>query len=349
MFPSPSLSCCHGAPATVANMTQRLTPGTALLLTIPPLLWAGNAVVGRMAQGLIPPVTLNFLRWALAFAILLPLAGWVLRRSSGLWSHWRRFALLGLLGVGCYNALQYLALKTSTPLNVTLVASSIPLWMLATGALFFGARISRQQLLGAALSMAGVGVVLSRGEWAHLLELRLVTGDLYVLLATACWALYSWLLTRRDEPDAIRSDWAAFLMAQVVFGLGWSGAFAASEWVLDGRPHRLGLADTGHAALRGHRPGGAGLPLLGPGRAARRTGHRRVLFQPHAAVCRTDVGRVSRRDAAHVPRVGVCADRGRNRRFIPALRPVRGQSEGCTGRLNRSPDRRHRPAGCSAR
>ena len=78
-------------------MTQRLTPGTALLLTIPPLLWAGNAVVGRMAQGLIPPVTLNFLRWALAFAILLPLAGWVLRRSSGLWSHWRRFALLGLL------------------------------------------------------------------------------------------------------------------------------------------------------------------------------------------------------------------------------------------------------------
>ena len=232
MFPSPSLSCCHGAPATVANMTQRLTPGTALLLTIPPLLWAGNAVVGRMAQGLIPPVTLNFLRWALAFFILLPLAGWVLRRSSGLWSHWRRFALLGLLGVGCYNALQYLALKTSTPLNVTLVASSIPLWMLATGALFFGARISRQQLLGAALSMAGVGVVLSRGDWAHLLELRLVTGDLYVLLATACWALYSWLLTRRDEPDAIRSDWAAFLMAQVVFGLGWSGAFAASEWAL---------------------------------------------------------------------------------------------------------------------
>jgi hypothetical protein len=46
---------------------------------------------------------------------------------------------------------------------------------------------------------------------------------------------------------------------------------------------------------------------------------------------------------------GVCADRGRNRGVIAALRPVRGQSEGCTGRLNRSPDRRRRPAGCSAR
>jgi drug/metabolite transporter (DMT)-like permease len=213
-------------------MTQRLTPGTAALLTIPPLLWAGNAVVGRLVQGLIPPVTLNFARWALAFFILLPLASWVLRPSSGLWPHWRRFALLGLLGVGGYNALQYLALKTSTPLNVTLVASSIPLWMLATGALFFGVQVTRAQLLGAGLSMAGVLVVLARGDWAQLMQLRLVTGDLYMLLATASWAWYSWLLTRRDEPAAIRSDWAAFLMAQVVFGLVWSGAFTAGEWAL---------------------------------------------------------------------------------------------------------------------
>jgi drug/metabolite transporter (DMT)-like permease len=213
-------------------MTQRITPGTAALLTLPPLLWAGNAVVGRLVQGLILPVTLNFFRWVLAFAILLPLAGWVLRPSSGLWPHWRRFTLLGLLGVGGYNALQYLALQTSTPLNVTLVASSIPLWMLATGALFFGVKVTRAQLLGAALSMAGVLVVLSRGNWAQLLQLRLVTGDLFMLLATAAWAWYSWLLTRRDEPSEIRADWAAFLMAQVAFGLVWSGAFTAGEWAL---------------------------------------------------------------------------------------------------------------------
>ncbi|MEP6791245.1 MAG: EamA family transporter, partial [Ramlibacter sp.] len=105
-------------------MTQRLTPGTAALLVAPPILWAGNAVIGRLVSGLVPPITLNFLRWALALVLLLPLAGWVLRKNSGLWSHWKRYAVLGLLGVGCYNALQYLALKTSTPLNVTLVAAS---------------------------------------------------------------------------------------------------------------------------------------------------------------------------------------------------------------------------------
>ena len=108
-------------------MSARLTPRTAALLTLPPLLWAGNAVVGRLVTDLVPPITLNFLRWVLAFAILLPLAAWVLRPGSGLWAHWRRFALLGLLGVGLYNALQYLALHTSTALNVTLVASSMPL------------------------------------------------------------------------------------------------------------------------------------------------------------------------------------------------------------------------------
>ena len=102
-------------------MTQHLSVRTALLLTLPPLLWAGNAVVGRMMVGLVPPITFNLLRWLAGFALLLPLATWVLRRDSPLWTHWRRMALLGLLGMGSYNALLYMALKSSTPLNVTLV------------------------------------------------------------------------------------------------------------------------------------------------------------------------------------------------------------------------------------
>ena len=213
-------------------MNQRLTPGTAALLVIPPLLWAGNAVVGRLVNGLVPPITLNFLRWVLAFALLLPFAHTVLRPGSVMWSHWRRYALLGLLGVGCYNALQYLALKTSTPINVTLVAASTPIFMLGVGRLFFGQAVNRQQLLGAFLSIAGVLVVLSRGEWSVLLKLHLVPGDIYVLFATAAWACYSWLLSRPLDPPSIRGNWAAFLMAQIVFGLAWSGLFAGSEWAL---------------------------------------------------------------------------------------------------------------------
>ncbi len=214
-------------------MTAHLTLSTALLLTVPPLMWAGNAVVGRLVGDWVPPMTLNFFRWAIAFVCLLPLAAWVMRRNSPLWSAWRRFTLLGGLSVGLYNALQYLALQTSSPINVTLVAASTPIWMLAVGRLFFAARISRQQLMGASLSLSGVLLVLSRGQWEVLAHLKLVPGDVYVLLASVAWAFYSWMLAQPGrEPSEIRSNWAAFLLAQIVFGLAWSGLFAAGEWAL---------------------------------------------------------------------------------------------------------------------
>ncbi|MCO5102631.1 MAG: DMT family transporter [Burkholderiaceae bacterium] len=211
-------------------MQEKLGGRTAALLVIPPLLWAGNAVVGRMVHDMVPPLTLNFLRWLIAFALLLPLAHQVLRRDSGLWAHWRRYALLGLLGIGLYNAFQYLALQTSMPINVTLVGSSMPVWMLVVGALFFGTRVTQRQLIGALLSMGGVLLVLSRGEWGALLALRLVPGDVFMLIATICWAFYSWLLVKTSEPVRLRGNWAAFLMAQLVFGLGWSGLLAGGEW-----------------------------------------------------------------------------------------------------------------------
>ncbi|WP_334135236.1 DMT family transporter [Tepidimonas sp.] len=209
----------------------RLNASTIVLLTVPPLLWAGNAVVGRWAATVIPPITFNWLRWVLAALILLPLAGWVLRPSSPLWAHWRRFALLGLLAVAGYNMLQYLALHTSNALNVTLVASSMPVWMMLVGRLFFGAPVLRRQLAGAALSLTGVLVVLAQGEWARLLALRLVPGDAWMLAAAFTWACYSWLLTRRAEPPEIRNDWAAFLLAQTVFGLVSASALTGLEWL----------------------------------------------------------------------------------------------------------------------
>lgn len=253
-------------------MQPKLSATAALLLTLPPLLWAGNAVIGRMVSELVSPMTLNLLRWLLAFALLAPLAGGVLRPSSPLWPSWRRFALLGLLSVGGYNALLYLALNTSTPINVTLVGSSTPVWMLLIGRWFFGMAISRRQLLGAALSVAGVLLVLSRGQLELLLQVRLVPGDLYILAASAAWAYYSWMLARpTTEPPAIRSNWSAFLLAQMAFGLLWSALLAGGEWALDqahiawGWP--LGAALVFIAvgpALIAYRAWGAGVARAGP-------------------------------------------------------------------------------------
>ncbi len=256
-------------------MTHRLTPKTAVLLTVPPLLWAGNAIVGRLVHDMLPPVLLNFLRWAIALLILLPLAGPIFARGSGLWAHWRRFALLGLLGIGMYNALQYLALQSSTPINVTLVASGMPVWMMLTGRLCFGVPVTRRQVTGAVLSIAGVLLVLARGEWAHLHELRLVAGDLFMILAAIAWSLYSWLLIRSSIPAELRANWASFLAAQVAFGVIWSGAFAAGEWGLGAMPVQwhwrlaaaLAYVAIGPAVIA-FRCWGAGVQQAGPSVAA---------------------------------------------------------------------------------
>jgi drug/metabolite transporter (DMT)-like permease len=211
--------------------TPPLTARAAALLLVPPVLWAGNAITGRLVHELISPLTLNFFRWGLAFLLLLPIAHKVLQRNSALWSKWKRFAVLGFLGVGCYNSLQYLALQTSSPINVTLVASSTPVFMLAIGAIFFNQTIRLQQVIGLVLSIAGVLLVLCRGDWNALATVQLVIGDIYVLIATACWGFYSWLLSRPDDPAEIHSNWAYFLMAQMAFGLSWSGLFTTGEWL----------------------------------------------------------------------------------------------------------------------
>ena len=214
-----------------------LTPATMGLLLLPPLVWAGNSILGRLVADMVPPITLNFFRWLLATLLLMPWAWRVLLPSSAMWSHWRRYAVLSLLGVGCYNSFQYLALHTSTPINVTLVGSSVPVFMLAMGAVWFKQRITLRQLLGASLSMAGVLCVLGRGDWQTLMRVELVVGDLYILMAVFCWALYSWLLSLPQDPPEIRGNWAYFLMAQMVFGLLWCGLSTALEWRYTDHPH----------------------------------------------------------------------------------------------------------------
>src|SRR6218665_196131 len=200
-----------------------LTPRLISMLTLPPLLWAGNAIVGRLMVGSVPPMALNALRWSLAFLLLLPLVWRLLARPAPILARWRYFAIAGLLGMGCYNALQYAALRSSSPLNVTLIAASLPVWMLSIGALFFSVRPSAKQLIGALLSLLGVAFVIARGEPAALARVHFVLGDLLMLLAVFSWAIYSWLLARppahmqgEARPDW---NWAEMLVAQMVFGL----------------------------------------------------------------------------------------------------------------------------------
>ena len=61
-----------------------------ILLVIAPLTWAGNIVLARGVAEIIPPASLAFWRWAIAFIILLPLVWKYAKQDWGLMIlHWK--------------------------------------------------------------------------------------------------------------------------------------------------------------------------------------------------------------------------------------------------------------------
>ena len=206
--------------------TTRIDPTTLFLLTFPPLAWAGNAIVGRLAAGVVPPITLNLVRWIIAGLLLAPYA-WrgVVSHRAALRRHMGILTVMGVLSIASYNAFQYLALTTSTPINVTLIGASTPLFLLIIGATFFKESFRSWHVAGALLCLLGVSFVLMRGDPGRLAQLEFVPGDLYMLAATVAWSFYTWLL-RKNRPDL---PLPVLLFAQIVAGVIASIPTAAWE------------------------------------------------------------------------------------------------------------------------
>lgn len=212
-----------------------LDPRTALLLTLPPLFWAGNAVVGRLMVGQIPPLALSFYRWLFALLLALLIVGpdlW--RNREVLRRKWKSLAIMGILGVGSYNSLQYVALETTTPLNVSLITASAPVFILLIGGAFYKQAVGRAQWFGALLSMAGVALVVAKGELAHLAALHFAPGDLIMLVAVFLWAIYTWELRQRPLGLAPMTS----LAAQMIWGvLAILPFMLAERWIAGQSTH----------------------------------------------------------------------------------------------------------------
>jgi drug/metabolite transporter (DMT)-like permease len=207
----------------------QLNLATAFYLLTATILWAGNAIAGRALVGSVSPITLSLVRWGLAALILLPFGWRIFKPGSPLWKSKTRLLTLGLFGVGSYNVLLYLALQTSSAINVTLIGASMPIWMLLIGAVFYQVKPSVLQMIGAIVSLLGVSVVLTRGDLSALLSMQMVVGDLLIMLATFLWASYSWMLSRPGSSTERQWPWADFLLAQIVMGLLWTGIFDGFE------------------------------------------------------------------------------------------------------------------------
>jgi drug/metabolite transporter (DMT)-like permease len=195
---------------------MRIKASPYVLLIFTNLFWAGNFVLGRAVNSIIPPIALSFWRWTLALLFLLPfsmrhlISQWPLLRNN-----WKKLILFGILGISCFNTFVYIGLHSTTATNALLLNSIIPVLIVIISWIFAGTQVSRSQAAGILLSLAGVVTIVCRADVGRLLALRINGGDLWILLAVICWATHTFRL--RLRPAEIHP--LSFLSAIIAIGI----------------------------------------------------------------------------------------------------------------------------------
>lgn len=206
------------------NGNMRQLPAFALL-GLAMVLWAGNSIVGRAVHTDVGPFTLSFVRWAGASLILAPFAMLALLRDWPVVRRaWKQVLLLGLLGVGAFNALLYSGLQYSTATKALLIQAAVPACVTLMDRLFFGTRARPWHLVGVVAAMAGVLLIVFEGDPVAALRLRFGRGDVLLFGAVLVWSAYTVLL--RIKPDVAP---LSFLLATFVIGVLVMAPFAIWE------------------------------------------------------------------------------------------------------------------------
>jgi drug/metabolite transporter (DMT)-like permease len=169
-----------------------------LLLSLTSLFWAGNTILGRFIAGHVPPVTLAFIRWSGAFAILLPFAwrhlvrDWpAIRNNAGI------LALIAFTGFSVYNTMAYYGLQYTTAINGLLLQSVGPLFVAMWTFALFGERLTWRQACGIAVSLTGVLVIICHGSLGVLLAIAFNRGDISFVVALVIYGFYAAYLRKR--------------------------------------------------------------------------------------------------------------------------------------------------------
>ena len=190
--------------ATRASRARAIVSSPAVALALAALLFSGNFVAGRGLRGQVDPLTLNFVRWLIAFALLAPFA-WPHANFTALRREWRLILALGATGLASFHTLTYQALRSTTTANALLMLSLIPIATLLGSAVLWRERPSMGQIGGSVISVVGAAVLITRGDVAGILAHGLNAGDLWMLLGVVIWSAYTLLLRRcpKDLPPLV--------------------------------------------------------------------------------------------------------------------------------------------------
>ncbi|MGJ7520579.1 DMT family transporter [Variovorax sp. LT1P1] len=212
-----------------------------VLLVFTMLTWGANSVAARLAVGEIPPMLLTCLRWAVCcVALALTARTQIATHWRSLLPRWRSIVLMGALGFTGFNALFYAAAHHTTAINIAIIQGTIPVLVLIGSLLLYGTRISRLQVIGAVLTLSGIAVVASQGEFARLAALQFNLGDVWIIVACVLYAGFALGLRQRPPVPAIVFFAALAAVAAVVslplvaveIAMGQSYLPSAKGWAL---------------------------------------------------------------------------------------------------------------------
>jgi drug/metabolite transporter (DMT)-like permease len=204
------------------------------LLTLAALFWTGNWVAGRMLADLVPPSALTFWRWAIALALLLPFVGPRLWAARGLLAReWRPIVVLGLLGGGLHNVLQYWGLKYTLATNGAIFNATTPVLIIVLGTLVFRDPFPHRAAAGALIALVGALALITRLDFAMLASVGPNRGDVLIFISMIMLSAYTVGLRRRPAGLDALSFLACFaLVALVPVGIGYALEHAAGSRIV---------------------------------------------------------------------------------------------------------------------
>ena len=99
-----------------------------IFLVLCTLFWAGNFIVGKVATLFdVPPFTLNFYRWLIAFLILFPFTYKKISQDiDEVKNKLIPLSIMGFASITIFNSVVYYSLNYTQVLNGVLMISTIP-------------------------------------------------------------------------------------------------------------------------------------------------------------------------------------------------------------------------------
>ena len=167
-----------------------------LMLILCAFFWSGNFIVGKFATLYeVPPLTLNFFRWLIVWIILIPFTFRdILKNIKVIKKNFYPILLMSITSISIFNSVVYYSLNFTQVLNGALMISIIPVLIVFISFIFKTEKINFSQIFGLLLSITGVLTIITRLDFAKLINLDLNKGDLWLLVAMLSWAIYSTML-----------------------------------------------------------------------------------------------------------------------------------------------------------